>query len=68
MRRLALVLFAGSLFAQSAGCGDQLILHWNKFVDDANAYVRGLAGGVKNVKLRGRLDKEWQAVTRCECF
>lgn len=68
MKRLALIFVASLAMAQPIGCGWELNIRWNRFVKDANRYVAGLDNGVVDVKTRARLDKEWQAVTRCECW
>ena len=52
----------------STPCQIDLVARWNRFAGDANRYVRGLDQGVVDLKLRGHLDSEWQAVRRCECW
>ncbi len=68
MKRLLLILVAVSALAQPRQCDSEMVARWNRFAGDANEYVHGLAGGVVNAKVRARLDREWKAVTRCECW
>jgi len=67
IRTLA-ILAAISAPAQQQNCMDDLQQRWNRFATDANAYVNGLGKGTVDAKLRGKLDREWKAVTGCECW
>lgn len=46
----------------------ETIQTWNRFAQDANTYVTKMNLGVWDVKLRARLQKEWAAVTRSDCW
>jgi hypothetical protein len=59
---VALVLFARPLEP------DELLSRWNKFATAGNQYVELLNKGVKDTKLRARLMKDWESLTRCECW
>jgi hypothetical protein len=68
VKRALLLLAVNACSAHSLGCGQDLLTRWNRFAEDANFYVHGLQKGVVDVRTRGRLDREWRAVTSCECW
>lgn len=47
---------------------DELMEHWNRFAQDANAYVSGLNQGVVDVRMRKKVMREWESMVRCECW
>ena len=65
--RFLLVFLAASLLAQPP-CHSELIRRWNRFAEDANRYTENLNGNVLDLKARTRLEKDWQAVVKCECW
>ena len=68
MRRALLILLLGCAARSTTPCDSELVATWNRFAEDANGYVKGIAGGVVNAKQRARVMREWTAVTRCECW
>ena len=67
IRALAL-LVAVSVLAQPETAPDELTIRWNKFATAGNEYVTLLNKGVRDPKLRARLIKDWDSLTRCECW
>jgi hypothetical protein len=63
---IGIVLFAQILNPPS--CKDDFISRWNKFVDDANIYIKGNQKGIIDVKLRLKVEKEWERVVKSECW
>lgn len=76
MKRLILLVCTVWAWSQPAAsdrfCLDQVEQKYNRFATDINAYVtRKFREGVVDVKddaVRDRLDKEWQALKRCQCW
>jgi hypothetical protein len=66
--RICAVLAAVSLIAQPLNRPDELLTRWNHFALNANAYATGLGHGVKDMRMRARLVKDWDALIRCECW
>lgn len=69
MRR-RLFLFSGIAAASSTLTADpdDLLERWNRFAKDANAYVTGLNNGVVDVRMRAKVMREWESMTKCECW
>lgn len=69
VKRLAVLMIAASLFAQPVSKPpDELITRWNRFAVHSNEYAALLNKGVKDVKLRARLVKDWESLTHCDCW
>jgi hypothetical protein len=69
MKRLLPIAFLLCLAGRPAEvCPGTLAPKWNRFVEDANSYVKELQGGVVDAKTRVRLNSEWRAVIDCECW
>lgn len=70
--RLSLLMLLGCYAIGSPNCDAELAAKWNTFANDANKYVStvSIAGraDAKRAKQRERLQKEWEAVTNCECW
>ena len=69
MRLLLAAAVCTFAFAQSTyDCGLDLVTRWNKFANDANAYVMLLHNGGVDRKQATRVEKEAQNVFKCECW
>lgn len=69
MRRLAAIFVAVSMAAQPLSAPmDELVQRWNHFAIHSNEYAALLNKGVKDVKLRARLMKDWESLTHCDCW
>lgn len=67
--RLAGILLAVSMAAQPLSAPqDELVERWNRFAVRGNEYAELLNKGVKDIKLRARLTKDWESLTHCDCW
>jgi hypothetical protein len=67
--RLALLLMAFVSLDQPSACEEERMRLWNEFAADANAYTRRAVVDLKrDAKTREKLNREWAAVNRCECW
>jgi hypothetical protein len=60
--------FVGGRLA-AGNAGFELPMRWNLFARHANAYIQVLeANPAKRQQNKDRLNREWEALYRCECF
>lgn len=69
MRRLIVIAALVCVSALPADrCRMDLPEYWNKFAVAATAYVSKLSGGVKDLKLRTKMEHAWTDLEGCGCF
>lgn len=66
--RRKLLLFGPTIIALHGQQREELLMRWNQFAKDANAYVANLNAGVLDLRMRQKLVREWESMTRCECW
>lgn len=68
MVRLIVLFLAAAAVDQPATCEDDATRKWNTLSVHAKDYLDKRAGGVRDVKLRERMRKDFDAVMDCPCF
>ncbi len=69
MIRLVVMLLAAATADQSTNmCEVEAVTKWNTFAIHAKDYMDARTAGVRDVKMRARMRKEFEAVMACECF
>ena len=68
IRAVVTLLLLSSAADQPAVCEDDANRKWNTFAIHAKDYLDARTGGVRDVKMRARLRKDFEAVMACDCF
>jgi hypothetical protein len=67
-RLAALALATCSAFAQIDPCELEAEARWNRFADTSARYLKLRATGVRNVKERERMERQFGDVINSACF
>ena len=69
MIKLVVLLLAAATAEQSADmCELEAVSRWNKLATTSKAYLDKRTAGVRDVKLRAQMRKDFELVMSCECF
>lgn len=68
MIRVLALLLAATAVDQPSPCEDQATRAWNTLAVHSKDYLDKRQSGVRDVKLRAQLYKDFEKVFACDCF